>query len=92
MIHDTIADTWTCSGAWCGRAKWCRHRQRARTLALARFWESLLSNCSPAELRAMFPAKQQQLDHDIDALSAWAAIVVIDCLLAAADEPLVAAA
>lgn len=90
-IYDVAARTWTCNGEWCGRAKWCRHRQLAATLKECLWWERQLADCTPAELRALIPGKACQVRCDVDALSAHAAILVIDALLMAADDALDAA-
>jgi hypothetical protein len=84
---------WSCDCPG-GHAPSCKHRVRAAVLREARFFERLLADATPGELRAMVPGKQSQIDTETDALSAHAALIVIDCLLAAADEPvaLVAAA
>jgi hypothetical protein len=69
----------------------CKHRIRAAVLREARWFEGLLADCAPDELRAMVPAKQQQVRTECDALSGHACLLVIESLLLCADEPLVAA-
>ncbi len=85
-IYDVAARTWTCNGEWCGRAKWCKHRQLAATLKECLWWERLLADCAPAELRVMRAGKVQQIRTDTDALSGHAALLAIGALLAAAGE------
>lgn len=85
-VYDVAARTWTCNGEWCGRAKWCKHRQLAAVLKEALWWERQLLPCAPAELRAMIPGKQQQVRCDVDTLSGHAAMLTIQALLFAAGE------
>ena len=86
VTYDVAERLWSCNGEWCGRAKWCKHRQLAATLKEALWWEPLLDGSTPAELRALIPTKQQQVRLDVDALSAHGAILAIRALLLAADE------
>lgn len=88
-IHDKHIDTWSCN---CPASRSCKHIARAKVLAAARWWEQQLADCTPGELRAMIPGKQAQIDTETDALSAHAALLTIDALLLAADEPLAVAA
>ena len=91
VTYDVSERLWSCSGEWCGRAQWCKHRQKAAVLKEALWWESLLDGSTPAELRALIPTKQQQVRLDVDALSAHGAILAIHSLLLAGGETEVAA-
>lgn len=91
VVLDERTDTATCQCTAASFGKECSHMLLARTLGFARWWERELSPCAPAELRALIPGKACQVRCDVDALSAWAALLVIDALLLAADEPLEAA-
>lgn len=64
----------------------CKHRVRAAVLREARIWERLFAGCTPAELRATIPMKASMIRAGIDPLSNHAALIVLDCLLAAAGE------
>lgn len=91
VVLDERTATATCQCTAAGFGKDCSHMLLARTLEQALWWERALSPCTPAELRAMIPAKEQQVRTDCDALSAHAAILVISALLMAAGEELEAA-
>jgi len=86
LSYDVAERLWSCNGEWCGRAKWCKHRQLAAVLKEAIWWERQLADCAPAELRALLPTKRQQVRLDVDALSAHGCLLAIDALLAAAGE------
>lgn len=88
VIYEKHRDTWACN---CPASRSCKHITRCKVLAEARTFERLFADCAPAELRALIPGKACQVRCDVDALSAWAALLVIDALLLAADEPLEAA-
>ncbi len=91
VTYDVEERLWACNGEWCGRAKWCKHRQKAAVLKEAIWWERQIGDASPAELRAMLPTKRQQVRLDVDALSAHGCLLAIDALLAAAGEESAAA-
>lgn len=85
-VYDVAKGMWSCNGEWCGRARWCKHRQKAAILKEAIWWERQLTDASPAELRVLIPTKQQQIKTDLDVLSAAGCLNAIAALLLAADE------
>lgn len=87
VVLDERTATATCQCPAAGFGKDCSHMRLARTLDLARWWERALLPCTPAELRALIPGKECQVRCDVDALSAWAAMLTIQALLLAAGEP-----
>jgi hypothetical protein len=80
-------DTWQCD---CRATVPCKHITRCKVLAAALWWERQLVGASVAELRALAVSKAQQVRTDCDALDAAAALLTIESLLLAADEPVAA--
>jgi hypothetical protein len=64
----------------------CEHATLAEVYAWAKWWEKLLLDCAPGELRDLIPGKEAQVANDVDAISAFAALLVIDALLVCSDE------
>jgi len=85
VVYNKHRDTWECN---CPSTVPCKHILRCRVMDAGRWWERQLSEGEflPAELRTLRPAKQQQIDHDVNALNAFGCILAIDALLAAAGE------
>jgi hypothetical protein len=85
VIYYPRESRWACNCPASAHSS-CKHRVRAAVLREAQSWERLFADYSPAELRATIPAKESMIRAEIDVLANHAALIVIDCLLMAADE------
>lgn len=83
--HDLRGDTWRCECAGAYHPD-CKHRRRARTLALARWWEALLDGYTVPQLRGVADDKRGLLRVGLDVEESAAALIAVEALLLAAGE------